>query len=119
MAALAKNEKVMLGSIYMEVGKGMEENNRNLMCSAVVTAEELGLPLLLMGDYNADVEEVKDTGIPRQARLEEVWQKGPTCSSPSSCSNIDFGFISISMAGHIKEVGQAKEVAFRPHAVLE
>jgi len=109
---------MLLSSVYLEVGKGMNSGNQGILASLAATAQLHLMPSFWAGDFNNPPVALEASGIPQQAEMAMVCTGRHTCFMPGGSSEIDFALISKCRHDLVHEVLVEDSVIAPPHRAV-
>ncbi|CAK0826069.1 unnamed protein product [Prorocentrum cordatum] len=77
-------------NVYLHTGEGMSNRNASLLMTVGLALAGQAHPGIIGGDWNMDVQVVKDSSFPVHAQLEMVTPRHATCRTAASVSTIDY-----------------------------
>ena len=117
--ALPGREKMLVASLYLQVGVGWSQCNMELVASVIATSELANMKLLIGADFNMTPEGVWSAGLLQQARMQLLVPTQPTCITRVSSSTIDFWACSQDLVHLIKKVAVHSKLLCPPHRAVE
>ncbi|CAK0788911.1 unnamed protein product, partial [Prorocentrum cordatum] len=77
-------------NVYLHTGEGMSSRNASILMTVGLALAGQAHPGIIGGDWNMDVQVVKNSGFPVHAQLEMVTPRHATCRTAASLSTIDY-----------------------------
>ncbi|CAK0849203.1 unnamed protein product [Prorocentrum cordatum] len=77
-------------NVYLHTGEGMSSRNASILMTVGIALAGQRHPGIIGGDWNMDVQVVKNSGFPVHAQLEMVTPRHATCRTAASVSTIDY-----------------------------
>ena len=109
---------LVVASVYMECGVGMNETNWAIMHHLAVELQMMGRPFLIGGDFQQSPAELATEGVFEVLRgVEVITAQGEegTCNTRGTWSNIDFFLISRELVPKVISCQVELDAAIRPH----
>ena len=106
---------VVFGSLYLETGQDLSTpTNAAILAKLVATLQALAAPWLVAGDFNCDLDTIRQTRLAEATNGAFIGAGEATCSTGGQ---IDYVWVHTRLQG-LTEVSVDWDVPWRPHAAL-